>query len=208
VSPRERYAADELAGVEAFTDAGGRLLVMGDPPTVELSGGLFFGSLEPVASRTSSLGSTYGIAYGTGYLYNMEENDNNFKSIFARPAGESALTDGVDRVVMREAVPIRTGDATDVMVGSQGTHLSETRDAGQYAVVARNGNVVAVGDTDFVSRENAYDADNEALIGNIADFLVDGDKESGAPADPERGRERPSDGVPPRGDPAPTPPPS
>jgi hypothetical protein len=212
VGPRERYSSDELAGVKAFTDAGGRVLVMGDPPGVRLSGGLFFGSLEPVSDRTSSLGSTYGIAYGSGYLYNMETNDNNFKSVFARPTGSSDLADGVERVVMREAVPVRTGDATRVMVGSEGTHLSKTREAGEYAVVVRQDNVAAVGDTDFVSRENAYDADNEVLIGNLADFLVDGDKEPGAPAEPgSDGPARPPGAAPPgggSGEPVPTPPPS
>ncbi|MFB6103024.1 MAG: DUF4350 domain-containing protein [Haloplanus sp.] len=184
VSPRQRYTNDELAGVEAFTDAGGRVLVMGDPPSVQVSGGLLFGRIQPTAPRTTSLGSTYGIAYGSGYLYNMEENDNNYQSIYATPASGSGLADGVERAVMREAVPLRTADGTRVLVGSQGTTLSTTRDTGQYAVVVRSGNVTAVGDTDFVSRKNAYDADNEVLLGNLADFLVDGDKRPGAPAKP------------------------
>ena len=185
-SPRQRFTNDELAGVEAFTDAGGRVLVMGDPASIRISGGLLFGigSFEPTGPRTTALGSTYGVTYGSGYLYNMETNDNNYKSIFAESASSGGLADGVDRVVMREAAPIRTADATRVLVGADGTHLSTTRDAGQYAVLARSGNVSAVGDTDFVSRENAYDADNEVLIGNLADFLVDGEKEPGAPTPP------------------------
>ncbi|WP_338740285.1 DUF4350 domain-containing protein [Haloplanus salilacus] len=196
VSPRERFTGDELAGVQAFTDAGGRVLVMGDPPSVQATGGLLLGlgGLQETGPQTASLGSNYGIAYGSGYLYNMEENDNNFQSIYARPAGGSALTDGVDRVVMREAAPIRTGDATRVLVASRGTQLSTTRDTGQYAVVVRNGGVAAVGDTEFVTRENAHDADNEVLIGNLADFLVDGDKEPGAPAEPGSDRSTESGG--------------
>ena len=185
-SPRQRFTNDELAGVEAFTDAGGRVLVMGDPASIQVSGGLLFGigSFEPTGPRTTALGSTYGVTYGSGYLYNMETNDNNYKSIFAESASSGGLAAGVDRVVMREAAPIRTADATRVLVGADGTHLSTTRDSGQYAVLARSGNVSAVGDTDFISRENAYDADNEVLIGNLADFLVDGEKEPGAPTQP------------------------
>jgi len=208
-SPQQRYTSDELAGVDAFTDAGGRVLVMGDPPSVQASGGLLFGfgSFQPTAPRTTALGSTYGVAYGSGYLYNMAENDNNYKSIFARPTGDAELTSGVDRVVMREAVPLRTADATRALVGTDGTHLSTTRDAGEYAVLARSGNVVAVGDTDFVARENAYDADNDALVGNLADFLVDGEKEPGAPTPPGVDQpERPPAGE--GGDGEPTPPPT
>ncbi|WP_251329253.1 DUF4350 domain-containing protein [Haloplanus pelagicus] len=188
-SPQERYTSDELAGVEAFTDAGGRVLVMGGPPSVQASGGLLFGlgSFEPTAPRTTGLASTYGLAYGSGYLYNMQENDNNYKSIYARPASSAGLADGIERVVVRDAVPIRTGSGTRVLVGTEGTTLSTTRDAGRYAVLARSegGNVTAVGDTSFLSRENAYDADNEVLIGNLADFLVTGEKTPGAPQEPD-----------------------
>ncbi|AZH24395.1 DUF4350 domain-containing protein [Haloplanus aerogenes] len=210
-SPQRRYTSDELAGVEAFTDAGGRVLVMGDPPSVQASGGLLFGlgSLQPTAPRTTALGSTYGVAYGSGYLYNMDENDNNYKSIYARPTADTDLTAGVDRVVMREAVPLRTTGATRALVGTDGTHLSTTRDPGQYAVLARSGNVTAVGDTDFVTRENAYDADNDVLIGNLADFLVSGDKRPGAPRPPGADQpQRPPAGGESGGGGQPTPPPT
>ncbi|MFB6195882.1 MAG: DUF4350 domain-containing protein [Haloplanus sp.] len=212
-NPQRRYTGSELAGVEAFTDAGGRVLVLGDPPSLQVTGGLLFGRLQPTADRTTSIGSTYGIAYGSGYLYNMEENDNNYKSIYARPSARSGLADGVDRVVMREAVPLRTAGARRVLVGSQGTHLSASRDPGQYAVVARSGNVTAVGDSDFLTRENVQDADNEVFIGNLADFLVDGEKTPGAPLRPsaddgsesEGGEPQPPAGgeAPPRPTPAP-----
>jgi len=211
VSPRERFTSDELAGVESFTDAGGRVLVMGDPPSVQASGGLLFGlgGLQESGSQTASLGSTYGIAYGSGYLYNMETNDNNYKSVFVEPAANTDLTTGVDRVVMREAAPIRTASATRALVGTDGTHLSTTRDAGTYAVLVRSGNVTAIGDTEFVTRENAHDADNEVLIGNLADFLVDGEKRPGAPADPDaESPERPPGGGGGTGAPGPAPPPT
>ncbi|WP_251341544.1 DUF4350 domain-containing protein [Haloplanus halophilus] len=208
-SPQQRFTSDELAGVEAFTDAGGRVLVMGGPPSVQASGGLLLGvgGLQPTAPRTAGLSSTYGIAYGSGYLYNMQENDNNYKSIYARPASSAGLADGVERVVVRDAVPVRTSSGTRVLVGTEGTTLSTTRDDGRYAVLARSqgGNVTAVGDTSFVSRENAYDADNEVLIGNLADFLVNGEKTPGAPKPP--GADAPTGG--PGGAPtdgAPTPP--
>jgi len=210
-SPQQRFTSDELAGVEAFTNAGGRVLVMGDPPSVQASGGLLFGlgGLQPTAPSTTALGSTYGVAYGSGYLYNMAENDNNFKSIYARPTGNAGLTDGVDRVVMREAVPLRTAGATRALVGTEETHLSTTRDAGQYAVLVRSGNVTAVGDTDFVTRENAYTADNDVLVGNLADFLVDGEKRSGAPEPPDADQpQRPPAGGERGGQPTPPPTPA
>jgi hypothetical protein len=65
--------------------------------------------------------------------------------------------------------------------------------------------VTAVGDTSFLSRENAYDADNEVLIGNLADFLVTGDKAEGAPKPP--GADAPNGGTGPAPGSGPTEPP-
>jgi hypothetical protein len=56
-----------------------------------------------------------------------------------------------------------------------------------YGVAVRSGDVAMIGDTDFLTPESAYVADNEVLVGNIADFLVSGDKTENAPAPPSEG---------------------
>lgn len=190
INPSQPFQDREAQGVEAFADAGGRVLMLGDPPSVQFSGGFLFASFEEVAYKQTGVASRFGVAFGSGYLYNVEENDANFKSVYATPTGEGALTDGVDRVVMRNAVPVATGSGSVAMVGTEGTTLSSTRRTGEYAVAVRNGDVAAIGDTSFLAREDVYEADNEVLLGNLADFLVSGDKEPGAPAEP--GPDRPT----------------
>ena len=190
INPSQPFQGREVEGIEAFADAGGRVLMLGDPPSVQLSGGLLLASFEEVAYKQTGVASRFGVAFGSGYLYNVAENDANFKSIYATPTGEGALTAGVDRVVMRNAVPVATGSGSVAMVGSEGTTLSSTRRTGEYAVAVRNGDVAAIGDTSFLARDDVYEADNEVLVGNLADFLVSGDKEPGAPAEP--GPDRPA----------------
>ncbi|MFB6122411.1 MAG: DUF4350 domain-containing protein [Haloferacaceae archaeon] len=203
VNPQRRHTNAQLAGVKAFTEAGGRVLVVGDPPSVSVSGGLLFASLQQTSAKHTSLASQYGIAFDAGYLYNMEDNDNNFKSIYATSDASTSLSEGVSRVVMRSAAPVTTASGETALVGSEGTTFSTTRKSGEYAVAVQSGNVAALGDSDFLARENAYDADNEVLIGNVADFLVSGDKEPGAPKPPNAGSEGPT--RPPTGGPAPRP---
>jgi hypothetical protein len=181
-NPRQPYSPSEVDGVEAFADAGGRVLMMSDPPTAQVTGGLLFASYEQISYKQTAVGSPLGIAFGTGYLYNMAENANNYQGIYAT-GGDAAVTDGVDRAVLREAVPVVHSGGTVGLTAEDAT-LSTTRDTGTYPTLVQSGNVVAVGDTDFVNPENAYDADNEVLVGNLADFLVSGDKEPGAPARP------------------------
>jgi hypothetical protein len=213
-SPRRPFTADEVAGIRAFTEAGGRLLLLSEPPKTTVQGGPFSVTFDTVGDTHTGVASGYGLGFGDGYLYDMAE-DSHFKSVSAEPAGENSLTDGVDRLVFREAVPVVTGgDATVVADDVGETTRSTTRRADDHALVARSGGVVAVGDTDFVRSENAETADNEVFVGNLADFLVSGDKEPGAPTQPGEDEQRPPGGPNPRpapgggsagGEPTPTP---
>jgi hypothetical protein len=182
----QRYTDAELDGLEAFTDAGGRVLAMNEPASA--SGGL--GGLLVVSYGSSGppmpmapLMSQYGMAYESGYLYNMHDYDVNYRNVYATPTGDSPLTEGVDRLVFHEARPVAGGSA--VVTASERTALSATRTQDTYGVVARSGNVVAVGDTSVVGQDFTRRADNEAFVGNLLDFLVSGEK------DPENAPQRP-----------------
>lgn len=178
VNPRRGYGSAEIDGVRRFVRGGGRLLLLGDPPPTRPAGGSL------VDYRYDDVASSVGVAFDAGYLYSMDDNANNFKSVYASPSGDDPLTDGIDRVVLRDASPVATADGAAVLAVGESTRRSTTRQAGACPVAVRRGNVVAIGDSDFVAAENAYDADNEVLIGNVADFLVGGDAASGAPARP------------------------
>jgi hypothetical protein len=185
VNPVRRYSADQVAGVRAFAEAGGRVVVLSDPPATRVTGGLLSVSVERVGGKTTSLASPLGVAVGSSGLYHTTENANNYEDVYATP-GEGPLAAGVDRVVLREATPVIHGpDGTTALSTVEGTTLSSTRRSDTFAVAATNGNVTAVGDSDFLAASNVYDADNEAFAGNVADFLVTGDKAAGAPATPQ-----------------------
>jgi hypothetical protein len=166
VAPAGGYATGEARGVDAFADAGGRVLVAGDH-----RGG-----------SPTTLGVELGFAFGDGYLYNMYENANNFRSVYASPTDETTLTAGVDRVVLRTAVPVTTTGEGSIVTGER-TRLSTSRRAGAYTVAARSGSAVTVGDLDVFGPANAYAADNEVLLSNLAAFLVNGEKAPGAPGE-------------------------
>jgi hypothetical protein len=183
VNPAERYGADQAAGVAAFADAGGRVVVLQDPPSTQIGGGLFSISIQQVGGKSTALGSPLGVAVGSSGLYHPTENANNFESVYATP-GNGPLAAGVDRVVLRDAAPVVTTDGRTALTAVEGTTLDSTRRSDTYAVAATTGNVAVVGDSDFLAPANVYDADNEALAGNVAAFLVTGDKEPGAPAEP------------------------
>jgi hypothetical protein len=191
-SPATAYAPSEVAGAEAFAEAGGRVLLAAEPPTTGTTTtsvslpGLSSGSSVSAAGQPTNLAAAFGVTFGDGYLFDVAENANNFQGVYASGDG-GGVADGVENAVLYDATPVTVGgNATSVLAASE-VSLSTTRDEGSYDVAARNGNVLAVGDTDFLASGTATAGDNAALASNVAAFLVSGDKEPGAPENGQTG---------------------
>jgi len=162
---RTDYSQSELEDIETFRDNDGRIVYATDPAET-------FEEPGPAA-----LDSILGVTTEPGYVYNMGENDLNYQRIYAESANGSGLTDSVDRAVFPTATPMETaGGGSAQLRPIDGSELSTTRAETTTPVAVRNGGVVAVGDSDFLSPENAQRADNDALIGNLAEFLVENDR--------------------------------
>ncbi|WP_136716022.1 DUF4350 domain-containing protein [Halorientalis salina] len=180
VAPRQPYRAPEVRGVADFADRGGRVLLVAEPASTQVSGGLLGGlSAQRVSTELTALSSQFGMSVGTGYLYNMHDNANNFQHVYATPSGGTNLTDGVDRAVFQRVTPVaaNNGTAETLLTATDRTHLSTTRSNEAYGVAARNGNATVIGDSTFLEPSYYRDADNEVLIGNVIEFLTGGDKQ-------------------------------
>ena len=199
VNPNQPYTPGQLAGVQAFADAGGRVVLMSDPASIQQFG-IFRLGIQQQSNDDPALNADFGISARSGYLFNMHEYQQTFKSVYATP-GTGPLSQGVDRVVVRDAAAVSATDGQTALTVGERTRLSTTRRADTYGVAVQSGDVAMVGDTDFLTPESAYVADNEVFIGNIADFLVSGEKTANAPAPPQQGPSGPG------GEPAPTRPP-
>lgn len=185
VTFRTDYSDDGLDDIETFAEEDGRVLVATDPgDTFERPDG-------------AGLKATLGVTTEPGYVFNLEENDLNYQRIFAEPAGSSELTDGVDRAVFATAGPVGgTATADSELVPIDGSQLSTSRAGTDAPVLVRDGNVAMVGDTNFLAPENVRRADNDVLVGNLADFLVTNDRtpenQPPQPSEPEQGAPGPS----------------
>jgi len=163
VTFRTDYDEAELSAIEEFVDSGGRVIVATEPDAAFDQPGAV------------GLDATLDVTTEPGYVYNMRENDLNYQRVYAEPTGgsDAALTEGVDRAVLPSATPVGTATGgSDLLRPIDGSELSTTRASTEAPLLVRTDGVVMVGDSDFLSPENAARADNDALIGNLADFLV------------------------------------
>jgi len=173
VDPHDEYDTEEVDTVEEFVDGGGRLVIAGEPNRARLEqAGLGF-RLVTVESDLTQLGSRFGISFGTDNLYNLEENDGNFRNVLATPADGASLG-GVERVALDTPTHIETDEGEAVLTATEGTQRSSTRVEDEYAVAVRDGGVFAVGDTSFFGGERHNVADNEVLTAELIGFLAEG----------------------------------
>ncbi len=186
----QAYTTDEINGLEAFAEAGGRVLVAKEPAQLEPRF-IFFrrsGPQQSISTPLTPLVSRFGVSFGNGYLYHMDEYDTNYRNVYATSTGNNALTEGVDRLVLHESTPVR--GPTTVVRTISGTELSKTRTADRYGVVVQSGNMTAVGDASVFGQAYYRRADNEVFVANILEFLVTGEKQPAtAPVQPEPSEE-------------------
>ncbi|WP_049947180.1 DUF4350 domain-containing protein [Halarchaeum acidiphilum] len=180
--PAAAYGSDEASAVAQFADNGGRVLLLGDTPSAATSTssllGLTSGTAAAGSGQPNAIAARRGMTFDADYLFDMTDNANNFQYVYGTPSGDGStgLADGVDRAVFDAAVPVVHGETATTAIAAANVSRSSTRTTGTHAVVARNGNVAAIGDTWFLSPDGATVADNEALVGNVAGFLVSGTK--------------------------------
>ncbi|MDZ7849790.1 MAG: hypothetical protein U5K70_02895 [Halodesulfurarchaeum sp.] len=178
-----QFQAEDYGIIENFSEEGSVVLATG--PAGPFSGG-----------TNDELTSRFGVTIGSGYLYNMAENDANYQRVFAG-SGNSPVADGVSETVLDTAAPVRSHNATSVLSVGEETRYSVTRAAGSHDVAVRTGNVLVVGDTDFMAPLDFNRADNEAFIGNVLTFLTDTPENPYTPpTDGEQGPTDPSERYP------------
>lgn len=161
ISPESSYSADDVNAVRIFVDEGGRLLMLS-----ETTG----------KNKINSLASEFGILFWDDYLYNVKENEGNFKHIYLTEFTGKDITQGLNRIVLYTSSSV-FGEG--IIFTDNNTYSSSSGEKGRYsvAVMTEDSQVLAIGDATFLS-EPYNVLDNNRFIYNIADFLAPPDREA------------------------------
>lgn len=177
MAPTTDFTTAEREVILDFVEDGGLLLLSADPtrPVEEepqdLEDILFPESAIPAVN---SLANLFGVVYFDDYLYNLVENEGNYRNVrFTEINGEHALTQGLERVVFFAAHSLRTSGLL-LLVGDANT-LSPLRvgESGlAAAALVEEGRVLTLGDITFLTPPYNTVADNDHFLSNIADWLA------------------------------------
>lgn len=172
VDPSSEYDSGELAVLQRFTDRGGHLLIVGEPDRRQVSATLFGATVSTDESAVTTVAAQYGIGFGTQYLYDLEENDGNYRHVVATPVGDGF--DGTERVTLYTATTVDSQRGTPVLRTVPTTRLSNSDEQRSYTVALVDGNVMAVADASFFTAGRHNVADNERFVASMVEFLVSG----------------------------------
>lgn len=174
IDPGGAHTPDEVATIREFTDAGGHLLLVGEPTRRTVSTSIAGASVSDQESRLTPLTTEYGMLLGTPYLYNTGANVGSYKHVAVRPTPESDLT--FDRAALFTAAPVRSDGGTVLLRAAPDTVESGQDTVGQHAVAVRKSSegVLLVGDASFLAADRYNVADNEQFLAALVEFLKRG----------------------------------
>lgn len=180
IDPASRYGDDDLEVIREFVDNGGRLVLVSEPNRKALQAQGFGVALVTRRSRITELASEFGFSFGTEYIYDMENNDGNFKNPVASATekhADSPLLEDVEQTTMYTATSVRVDRGKVLLRTADTAQRGEggTERGFPVAAVNRQGNVLAVGDKTFLSDRYDSVADNDVFIARMVEFMAGAD---------------------------------
>jgi hypothetical protein len=180
ISPSMNFLPQEIKLISTFTDRGGRLAVLTDATRGLVFSDYYSGALgtTPDTDVVNPLLAAYGITVNNDYLYNLSENEGNFRNVFFDEFGKSELTFGLKQVALYGAHSVESDSGSILLKASEKTYssITDAHDPGQGgAALAANLNVIVFGDFTFLTHPYRHVGDNRILIANLSDFLLGGE---------------------------------
>jgi len=181
ISPFESFTASEVDAVRRFVERDGRLLAILDPTRSSSDAELFglsdFSTGSDITAANQLL-EPFDLAFSDDYLYDLVENEGNFRNVFLENFSENPLTDGLETVTMYAARSVYTEAGTPLILGGETVFSSISDMGGGLSVAAMSPNMGALALGDLTFFQPPYDGvtDNHQLIENVADFLISGER--------------------------------
>ncbi len=180
IAPQASFSPTTVNLIERFVDRGGRLLVISDPTRnlFDYYYGYFSESYVSEALMADSLLAPFDISYANDFLFNLIENEGNFRHVFFHQFSEDELTDDLSELVFYGARSIQTNSGIALITADEQTRSSQTNAGTDFVVAVRSldGGVVAIGDFSFLTAPYNQVADNQIFIDHLIGFLLNGER--------------------------------
>ena len=158
VCPQAEFSKEERETVDEFVNNGGKLLLIADPTR---------------PSQINSISLKFGLIFEADYLYNIKENEANYRNIFVTEFKGNEITRDIEKIALYTAGSITSvGSGIAFVDENTFSSLIETRKGLSPIALANDSKVLAVHDLTFMTEPHNGILDNNLLISNIADWLA------------------------------------
>jgi len=158
VCPRLEFSKEENETIDEFVTNGGKLLLIADPTR---------------HSQINSLSLKFGLIFEADYLYNMTENEINYRNIFVTEFKENPISKDLEKIALYSVGSISSVEGGIAFVDENTfSSLIETRKGLSPIALAQESKVLAIYDLTFITEPYNGILDNNQLISNIADWLA------------------------------------
>jgi len=160
INPTRPFKESEVSAIHSMLDRGGKLVMIADPTRVKMS-------------AINSVASEFGLVFGNGYLYDLNQSDGNYRDIIVTRFAQTQLTRGVEKMVLFTAAPVYS-NGNDLAITAETTASSDSEIKTRYSpmIFIEEKRVVAIGDLTFFREPFCYSADNYRFITNLAEYLA------------------------------------
>ncbi|MFH0847275.1 MAG: hypothetical protein V1894_04380 [Chloroflexota bacterium] len=171
--PTAEFTQKEKETIREFLKKGGKLFLVADPTR---------------PGKINSLGLEFGLVFEEGYLYNLKENETNFRNIIISQFGENGLTEGLTEISLYTAGVITAPEGALALTDANTfSSFIETRTGLSPMVLLSEKNIIALYDLTFMTEPYNGFYDNNQLISNIARWLAsEGQKQASASAEEKK----------------------
>jgi hypothetical protein len=172
IAPTSEFSSDEIQIIQRFVNRGGHLLVITDP-TINVGGGASANPPVTSVEVANFLLEAYDISFTDDYVYNLVNNEGNFRHVILTQFAKDALTQNLAKVVFYSTHSIKTSQTA--LIKGDANSLSSLTDTGGglvTAATAQGDKVLAIGNVTFMTNPYYQVADNQRLILNIGKFLI------------------------------------
>jgi hypothetical protein len=179
LSPIQAYSEIDKNALSAFVKRGGKLLVAADPTRNTMAVEGMATGMKGVDAANLVL-EPYDISFSDDYLYDMLDNEGNYRNVKLSSFDTHPLMKDVHQLVIYGGHSVKSSGKS-LACSNESTFSSGTDHAGKFSpfalVNSGLGSVLAIGDLSILTSQYVQSADNQVFVSNLADFLTESNRQ-------------------------------
>jgi hypothetical protein len=179
MAPMSLYTVEDMRALTNFVERGGRLVVITDPTRNTLFTETNSSSMSGVDAANLLL-EPFDLSFKDDYLYNMINNEGNYRNIIVTNIADHALMKDISQLVIYGGHSLNT-NGTSLATTDDETLSSKNDQPGGLSIMKISsfgkGQVLAIGDLSLMTEQYVQSADNQIFVRNLAKFLTESNRE-------------------------------